>query len=197
VKSYLPVKDALVRPGIDGLLDILRNMLSYGEISKDIKSSSVDKAHLRLASAKAVLRLARLWDHKIPADIFHLTIKTSEIGFPQAKKLFLSKVHQYIKDHLLEAKYACAFIFNIFRTNPEEFAEDKQNLTDLIHMHHQERVGQLSGQSDANSLTTYAGHILPYLVHALANLSCPNIDECKDAEAYNTIYRQLYLILSI
>ncbi|CAJ2658166.1 unnamed protein product [Trifolium pratense] len=197
VKSYLPVKDALVRPGIDGLLDILRNVLSYGEISKDIKSSSVDKAHLRLASAKAVLRLARLWDHKIPADIFHLTIKTSEVGFPQAKKLFLSKVHQYIKDHLLEAKYACAFIFNIFGTNPEEFAEDKQNLADLIHMHHQERVGQLSGQSDGNSLTPYPEYILPYLVHALASLSCPNIDECKDAEAYNTIYRQLHLILSM
>lgn len=197
VKSYLPVKDALVRPGIDGLLDILRNILSYGEISKDIKSSSVDKAHLRLASAKAVLRLARLWDHKIPADIFHLTLRTSEIGFPQAKKVFLSKVHQYIKDHNLEAKYACAFILNIFGTNSEEFAEDKQNLTDVIHMHHQERAGQLSGKSDAKPLTTYPEYILPYLVHALANLSCPNIDECKDAEAYKTIYRQLHLILSM
>ncbi|CAI8590496.1 unnamed protein product [Vicia faba] len=197
VKSYLPIKGALVRSGIDGLLDILRNILSYGEISKDIKSSSVDKAHMRLASAKAVLRLARLWDHKIPADTFHLTLRASEIGFPQAKKVFLCKVHQYIKDRLLEAKYACAFILNIFGTNPNEFAEDKQNLTDIIHMHHQERAGQLSGKSDANSLTTYPEYILPYLVHALANLSCPNIDECKDAEAYNTIYRQLHLILSM
>ncbi|CAK8531255.1 unnamed protein product [Lathyrus sativus] len=197
VKSYLPIKGALVRPGIDGLLDILRNILSYGEVSKDIKSSSVDKAHLRLASAKAVLRLARLWDHKIPADIFHLTLRASEIGFPQAKKVFLCKVHQYIKDRLLEAKYACAFILNIFGTNPNEFTEDKQNLSDIIHMHHQEREGQLSGKSDANSLTTYPEYILPYLVHVLANLSCPNIDECKDAEAYNTIYRQLHLILSM
>jgi len=56
-------------------------------------------------------------------------------------------------------------------------------------MHHQERAGQLSGQSDAKPLTTYPEYILPYLVHALANLSCPNIDECKDAEAYKTIYR--------
>lgn len=38
VKSYLPVKDAHVRPGIDGLLDILRNILSFGEMSKDIES---------------------------------------------------------------------------------------------------------------------------------------------------------------
>lgn len=38
VKSYLPVKDAQGRPGIDGLLEILRNILSFGEISKDIES---------------------------------------------------------------------------------------------------------------------------------------------------------------
>ncbi|KAE9599128.1 hypothetical protein Lalb_Chr15g0088251 [Lupinus albus] len=80
VKSYMPIKDAHVRPSIDGLLDILRNMLSYGEISRDLQSSLVDKAHLRLASAKAVLRLSRLWDHKIPADIFHLTLRTPEAG---------------------------------------------------------------------------------------------------------------------
>lgn len=44
--------------------------------------SSVDKAHLKLASAKAVLRLSRLWDHKIPIDIFHLTLRASEVGSP-------------------------------------------------------------------------------------------------------------------
>ncbi|KAE9591537.1 hypothetical protein Lalb_Chr20g0119541 [Lupinus albus] len=197
VKSYLPVKDAHVRPGIDGLLDILRNMLSYGEISKDLHSCSVDKAHLRLASAKAVLRLSRLWDHKIPADIFHLTLRTSEISFPQAKKVFLSKVHQYITEHLLDTKYACAFVFNIFESKPEEFAKDKQNLAEIIQMHQHAKERQLSVQSDANSLTTYPEYILPYLVHALANISCPNIDECKDVEAYNNIYRQLHLILSL
>ncbi|WVY92603.1 hypothetical protein V8G54_031691 [Vigna mungo] len=200
VKSYLPAKDAHVRPGIDGLLGILRNILSYGEISKELQSSSVDKAHLRLASAKAVLRLSRLWDHKIPVDIFHLTLRVTEIGFPQAKKVFLSKVHQYIKDNLLDTKYACAFIFNIFGfkdSKPEEFAEDKQNLNDIIHMHHQTRAWQLSGQSDANSLTAYPEYILTYLVHALANISCPNIDDCKTVEAYDNIYRQLHLILSM
>ena len=38
VKSYLPVKDAHLRLGIDSLLDILKNILSFGEISKDIES---------------------------------------------------------------------------------------------------------------------------------------------------------------
>ncbi|RDX89521.1 Sister chromatid cohesion protein PDS5-like B, partial [Mucuna pruriens] len=197
VKSYLPVKDAHVRPDIDSLLDILRNILLYGEISKDLKSSSVDKANLKLASAKAVLHLSRLWDHKIPVDLFHLTLRVSEISFPQAKKIFLSKIHQYIKDRLLDAKYACAFLFNMFGSKPEEFTEDKQNLTDIIQMHHQLKARQLSVQSDANSMTTYPEYILPYLVHALACNSCPNVDECKDVGAYDNIYRQLYLILSM
>lgn len=67
--------------------------------------------------------------------------------------------------------------------------QDKQNLDDIIHMHYQARAWQLSGQSDANSLTTYPEYILPYLVHALAHNSCPNVDYCKDVGAYDDIYR--------
>ncbi|XP_052727860.1 sister chromatid cohesion protein PDS5 homolog A isoform X4 [Vigna angularis] len=197
VKSYLPVKDAHVRPDIDRILDILRNILLYGEVSKDLKSSSVDKAHLKLASAKAVLRLSRLWDHKIPVDLFHLTLRVSEVSFPQARKIVLSKIHQYIKDRLLDAKYACAFLLNIFGSKPNNFAEDKQNLADIIQMHHPLKARQLSSQSDANSLATYPEYILPYLVHTLAHNSCPDVDECKEFGAYDDIYRQFHLILSM
>lgn len=38
VKSYLPHKDAHLRPGIEKLLEILKNILAFGEVSKDIKS---------------------------------------------------------------------------------------------------------------------------------------------------------------
>ncbi|KAK9267394.1 hypothetical protein L1049_009819 [Liquidambar formosana] len=197
VKSYLPVKDAHLRPGIDGLLGMLKNTLLYGEILKDIESSSVDKAHLRLASAKAVLRLSKYWDHKIPVDVFHLTLRTSEISYPQAKKLFLNKVHQYVKDRVLDAKYACAFLFNIIGSQLPEFEEDKHNLSDIIQMFHQAKARQLSVQCDANSQMPYPEFILPYLVHALAHHSCPNIDECKDVKAFELIYRQLHLFLSM
>ncbi|XP_042945591.1 sister chromatid cohesion protein PDS5 homolog B isoform X3 [Carya illinoinensis] len=197
VKSFLPVKDAHLRPGIDGLLDILRNILSFGEISKDIESSLVDKAHLRLASAKAVLHLSKYWDEKIPVDIFHLTLWTSEIRFPQAKKQFLGKVYQYIKDRNLDAKYACAFLFNIIGSKPLEFDEERQNLADIIQMYHQTKARQISMQCNGDSLTAYPEYILPYLVHALAHHSCPNIEECKDVKAFDLIYRQLHLIISM
>ncbi|XP_044461448.1 sister chromatid cohesion protein PDS5 homolog A isoform X2 [Mangifera indica] len=193
VKSYLPIKDAHLRPGIEELLGILRNMLSHGEMSEDLESSSVDKAHLRLASAKSILRLSKHWDHRIPVDVFHLTVRIPEISFPQAKKLFLSKVHQYVKDRLLDAKYASAFLFSITESKPLDFEEEKQNLADILHM----KARQISVQSDANALIACPEYILPYVVHTLAHHSCPDIDECKDVKAFELVYRRLYLIISL
>lgn len=56
-------------------------------------------------------------------------------------------------------------------------------------MYHQTKTRQLSMQSDGNSLTAYPEYILPYLVHAFAHHSCPNIDECKDVKAFELLYR--------
>lgn len=42
--------------------------------------SSVDRAHLKLAAAKAVLRLSKYWEHKIPVDVYYLTLRTSEVS---------------------------------------------------------------------------------------------------------------------
>ncbi|KAG2261739.1 hypothetical protein Bca52824_068818 [Brassica carinata] len=197
VKSYLPLKDAHLRTGVDDLLELLKNILSFGEVSEDIESSSVDKAHLKLAAAKAVIRLSRHWDDKIPVDIFHLTLKTPEISFPMAKKIFLGKVHQYVKDRILETKYACSFLFDITGSNVLASEEEKQNLADIIQHSYQTKVRKVSPQTDANSVSPYPQHILPYLVHALAHLSCPDVQKCKDVEEYEMIYRQLHLIISM
>ncbi|XP_019242309.1 PREDICTED: sister chromatid cohesion protein PDS5 homolog B-like [Nicotiana attenuata] len=197
VKSYLPVKDAHLRLGVDDLLGILKNILSFGEISMQIKSSSVDKAHLRLAAAKAMLRLSKHWDHKIPVDIFYLTLGTSEARFPQVKKLFLDKVHQYLKDRYLDPKYTCAFLLDLQFQQPD-FEEVKNNLSDVIQIYQQGKARQLSAQSEPLTPAPYPEYILPYLVHALAHHSSfPDIDECKDVKAFESIYRQLHLFLSM
>ncbi|KAG9448592.1 hypothetical protein H6P81_008557 [Aristolochia fimbriata] len=197
VKSFLPLKDAPLRQGIEKLLEILRNLLAFGEISEEIKSSNVDKAHLRLCSAKAILRLSKYWDQKIPINVFHLTLRTSQDSYAQVRKLFLNKVHQYIKERLLDAKYACAFLFNITETQPSEFKEDKHNLIEIIQMFQQLKARQVPANCDGISSLLYPESILPYLVHALAHHpSCPNIDECKEARAFEPIYRQLHLFLT-
>ncbi|CAI9279977.1 unnamed protein product [Lactuca saligna] len=186
VKSYLPVKDAHLRVGIDELLKDLHNILSFGEISKDVESSSVDKAHLKLASAKAIIRLSKHWDKEIPVDLFHLTLRTSEARFPQVRKLFLKKVHQYIKNRSLDPKYVCAFLLD-FRSQKPIREEENQSLSEILEMCEQWK------KANGNSSV----YILPYLIHALAHHpSCPNIDECKDVKAYEPIFRKLYIYFS-
>ncbi|CAL9087272.1 unnamed protein product [Musa acuminata var. zebrina] len=197
VKSYLPAKDAHLRPGIEKLLEILKNILSYGEIAQVIISSDVDKAHMRLASAKAVLRLSRHWDQKIPADIFYLTLRISQDAYPQSRKLFLNKVHQYIKERQLDAKYACAFLLNINDRLSLEYEECQQSLLELVQICQQVRMRQLSAQSDMNTTAAYPEYILAYVIHALSHdPSCPNIDECMDVQAFEPTYWRLNLFLS-
>ncbi|KAK6124752.1 hypothetical protein DH2020_041504 [Rehmannia glutinosa] len=190
VKSYLPVKDAHLRSGIDGLIEILKNILSFGDISREIESSLVDKAHLKLAAAKSVLRLSRHWEHKIPIDVFYLTLRTSEDNFPDVKRIILNKIHQYVKDRILDPKYACAFLLDI-SSQQSDLEENKRNLSDIIQMCRQGRGRHYSSQTDASSPALYPEYMLPYVVHSLAHHpSFPNIDECKDAKAYEAMYRR-------
>ncbi|KAK6133264.1 hypothetical protein DH2020_033025 [Rehmannia glutinosa] len=197
VKSYLPVKDAHLRSGIDDIIEILKKILVFGDISKDIESSLVDRAHLKLAAAKAVLRLSKQWEHKIPVDVLYLTLRTSEDNFPEVKKLLLSKVHQYVRDRILDSKYACAFLLDV-SSSLSDFEENKRYLNDIIQMCRQGRGRQTSLQTDAMSPSLYPEYILPYVVHSLAHHpSFPNIDECKDVKSFEPMYRQLYLFLSM
>ncbi|KAF7094903.1 hypothetical protein CFC21_097177 [Triticum aestivum] len=197
VKSCLPCKDAQVHPGIEKLMDILKSILTYGDISPNMISSASDKAHLRLAAAKAVLRLSRQWDHKVPVDVFYLTLRISQDDFPQMRKLFLSKVHQYIKERALDAKYACAFLIGIDDYHTPQYEEFQHNLIEVSQICQQVKMRQLSVQADVNLLTAYPEYIIPYLVHVLAHdPSCPNIEEYEDVKAFAPIYWPLHLLLS-
>ncbi|XP_020090102.1 sister chromatid cohesion protein PDS5 homolog A isoform X1 [Ananas comosus] len=197
VKSYLLSKDAHLRPGIEKLMGILKNILSFGDISRETGLSAVDKAHLRLAAAKAVLRLSKQWDQKIPVDVFYMTLRVSQDDCPESRKLYLNKVHQYIKERLLDPKYACAFMLSIKDCQSPEYEECKHNLLEVVQICQQVKVRQLSVQADMNLLVAYPEYILAYLVHALAHdPSCPNVEDCQDLQAFEPTYWRLHLFLS-
>lgn len=198
VKSYLPVKDTPLHTGIDKLIGILRNVLIYGDISEDVVSSTVDKVHMRLTAAKSLLRLSRQWDHAIPLNVFYITLRISEDVYPQFRTLFLNKVHQYLKDRLLDPKYACAFLLNINQYQSPEYKEAKHNLLEVVQICQQLKLRQISMQNDVSFSVMHPESILVYLVHALAHHpSFPNIDECKDLSAFEPIYWRLHLFLSV
>jgi hypothetical protein len=52
--------------------------------------SEVDKAHLRLAAAKGILRLARRWDTQIPVDIFQMVLLVLQVCL--SENLFAASV---------------------------------------------------------------------------------------------------------
>ncbi|XP_078165955.1 binding protein isoform X5 [Carex rostrata] len=198
VNSYLPSTDAHAREGIEKLLRLLKNILSYGDVSPNMISSAIDKAHLRLASAKAVLRLSRQWDAQIPSDVYYLTLRISQDGNPQSRKLFLGKVHQYIKERVLDAKYACSFLLNISKYHSPEYEECKHNLLEVVQICQQVKMRQLSVQADMNLLVAYPEYILAYLVHALAHdPSCPKFKEGTEIDAFGPIYWRLSLFLTV
>ncbi|XP_006656003.1 sister chromatid cohesion protein PDS5 homolog A [Oryza brachyantha] len=198
VKSCLPCKDAQAHPGIEKLMGILKNILTYGDISANMISSTIDKAHLRLAAAKAVLRLSRQWDHKVPVDVFYLTLRISQDDVPQVRKLFLSKVHQYIKERALDAKYACAFLLAMDDYRAPQYEEFKHNLIEVAQICQQVKMRQLSVQAETNVLTAYPEYMISYVVHVLSHdPSCPNIEEYEDIEAFGPIYWRLHMLLSI
>ncbi|KAH6775849.1 binding protein [Perilla frutescens var. hirtella] len=197
VKSCLSVKDPNLPSRIDDVIGILKNILLFGEMSREIESSLVDKAHLKLAAAKAILRLLKKWEHRIPVDILYLALKTSEDNFPEVKKLLLNKIHQYVRDRILDPKFACAFLLDI-SSSQSDFEENKRYLNDIIQMCRQGRGRQISLQTDAISPPLYPEYILPYVVHSLAHHpSFPNVDECKDVKTFEPMYRQLYFFLSM
>ncbi|KAF3796619.1 Sister chromatid cohesion PDS5-like protein A [Nymphaea thermarum] len=186
VKSYLPVKDAHVRSGIENLLEMLKGVLTFGEVSQGVESSAVDKAHLRLASATAILRLSKVWDHKIPIDVFHLTVRISQDIYPQVRKHFLNKVYQYAKDRLVDAKYVIALPLGMDGMTEHEYKEYRQCLVEIIEMLYREaRSRQLYVPSGQNVPSDYPEHILAYFVHSLAHDDAyPNLDERPSATAF-------------
>ena len=76
--------------------------------------SAVDKAHLRLAAAKAVLRLSKQWDHKVPVDVFYLTLRISQV-FPWDDAAWhASSLLSFVFFSFVLCHHLCTFIFLFF-----------------------------------------------------------------------------------
>lgn len=198
VKSYLPKKDSHLRQRIETLLEILAKILTSGEISKDVKSSEVDKAHMRLAAAKSLLRLSKHWDQQITPELFRLGLQISQDPYHEVRRGFLRKVHQYLKQRTLDQKYACAFVLGIPGMDDDDVKEVKQYLVDFVETYRQGvQLRQTYAHSNESLFTSCPEYVITYLVHVLAHdPKFPSIIGDLHAEAFESLYRQLHLFLS-
>ncbi|KAK7373149.1 hypothetical protein VNO80_06547 [Phaseolus coccineus] len=111
VKVSLHYEGSHVKRNINGLLDILSRMLQESDNFVNITASSCenDKAHIRLAAAKAILRLARKWDLHITPQTFQFCILIAKDSSLFVRSAFLCKTQKLLKEHKLPIRFACAF----------------------------------------------------------------------------------------
>jgi sister-chromatid-cohesion protein PDS5 len=198
VKSFLPKMNTHQRTRLTSLLKILVKILAIGEIAEDLNTSDTDKAHLRLAAAKGVLRLARRWDSQIPSDVVFMVVSTIQDQAAHVRLDLLRKIHQYIKDRSLHLKYASAYALGAVDKVDEIALEARSYLTEFVADYHKEAHKTVNGQAEKDSVTTSPEYALVYLVYILAlHPQYPKAsgDVQPDPDAYKPFFRELAFFL--
>ncbi|KAL5149747.1 Sister chromatid cohesion protein PDS5 A [Glycine soja] len=159
VKISLHCEGSHVKHNINGVLDILSRMLRESDnfISIATGSCESDKAHIRLAAAKAILRLARKWDLHITPDIFRFTILIAKDSSFFVRSTFLSKTQKLLKEHKLPIRFACAFALAVTDGTDDLQYQDYSILA---------RRRQTSAVQGV--IIDYPAYILVFLIHVLA-----------------------------
>ncbi|KAI5067093.1 hypothetical protein GOP47_0017621 [Adiantum capillus-veneris] len=199
VRSFLPNKDFQQVQRLKGLFKILLKFLESGEIADDIKSSGTDKAHLRLAAAKGVLRLSKRYDAQISPQLFKATVSCAQECSVVAKCQFLGKVEKLLKERQIPLRYACILAISI-GVSDDDYLQAKQRLSDFVEFSRRQvrfRDPLGVGQLDSSSLTYYPEHVLFHLVHVLAHRAdFRSMSEGgPNSEEVELHVKQLYLFL--
>ncbi|XP_028067959.1 sister chromatid cohesion protein PDS5 homolog A isoform X5 [Camellia sinensis] len=194
VKSFLPHRPTHVSRDINQLLDVLSQMLQPGYISDGIISCESDKANIRLAAAKSVLRLSRRWDLYIPPEIFRFTIWMAKDSSTFARRLFIDKTHKLLKQHAVPTKYACAFAFAASDSVKDLRDDSLKYMAEFVREYSRDaRIRQTSGKQ--LGLPDYPAYIVVFLIHVLAHDSGFPPENCGDEEIYAQFFSPLVFTL--
>ncbi|XP_059630755.1 sister chromatid cohesion protein PDS5 homolog B isoform X2 [Cornus florida] len=183
VRSFLPHRGTLVGHNINKLLDVLLQMLQKGDISDCTILCKTDKAHIRLAAAKSVLRLSRRWDLHISPQIFHLTISVAKDSSSFVRRLFVSKTHKLLKKHALPSKYACAFALAASDSLKDLQDDSLKYMEEFIREYSRgARVHQTSTMQ--GGLIDHPAYLVVFLIHVLAHDTGFPPENCQDEGIY-------------
>ncbi|XP_024520095.1 sister chromatid cohesion protein PDS5 homolog A [Selaginella moellendorffii] len=189
IKSYLPNKDANLRQSsLKTIQPVLLNLLRFGSINEESKSSDIDKAHMRLAAAKAFLRLSRIWDKEIPAATSRFIMMTAQDPVFDVRQKFLLKTHQYLKLQRLPHKYAIVYPLYSVDSRKDIVQEAQRYMTDFID-NTRRNVARLKS---SEGLNVHPEYHLTSLIHVLAHH--PQFPDLSSSETapYEPFYKQIY-----
>ncbi|XP_043700993.1 sister chromatid cohesion protein PDS5 homolog A isoform X2 [Telopea speciosissima] len=193
VKRFLPHQGTPAGHQIGELLDILLKMLQEGDIADGTIPSENDKAHIRLAAAKSLLKLARRWDFHISPKIFHLAVLKARDPSSHVRRLFLDKVHKLLKEHAIPSRYACAFAL----AGSDCLENALKHMAAFVKEYGVEaRIRQTSKQDqEGETMASYPEYVVVFLIHVLAhNLEFPSVN-CQNEEIYAQFCSPLFVML--
>ncbi|KAL2317798.1 hypothetical protein Fmac_031674 [Flemingia macrophylla] len=196
VKISLQYEGSHVKHNINGLLEILSRMLRESDnfFSTSASLCENDKAHIRLAAAKAILRLARKWDSHITPEIFRFTILIAKDSSSFVRSTFLCKTQKLLKEHKLPIRFACAFALAV-----------TDDLEDLQYQKYKYMTGFIKDYSliarkrqtsvVPGTMVDYPAYILVFLIHMLARNNDFPVEVCQDEKVYADLCSPLFLTL--
>lgn len=187
VRSLLPHQATNARHQIKGFLDILADIILGNGIMNGVTLSENDKAQLRLAAAKSILRLASRWDLRISPNNFRLAILRAKDPSSAVRKSFLFKIHNLLKEHNIPSRYACAFALASMDCVGDIRTDSMKYLTEFL----KDSSGKLRNHKKAlekntagGMMTDYPEYIVVFLVHILAHDCDFPSENCCDEDAY-------------
>ncbi|XP_020238238.1 sister chromatid cohesion protein PDS5 homolog A isoform X2 [Cajanus cajan] len=192
VKIYLHYKGSHVEHNINGLLDILSRMLRESDnfFSTSTSSCENDKAHIRLAAAKAILRLARKWDFHITPEIFRFTILIAKDSSLFVRSTFLNKTQKLLKEHKLPIRFACAFALEDMQYQNYKYMTEFIKDYSIV-------AGRRQTSVVPGAIVDYPAYILVFLIHVLARNNDFPVEVCEDEKVYADLCSPLFFILQV
>ncbi|KAJ7965575.1 sister chromatid cohesion protein PDS5-like A isoform X1 [Quillaja saponaria] len=193
VKSFLPHQANHVRGKIKDFFDILLKMLQETDTFVGNVSCERDKAHIRLAAAKSILRLSRRWDLHITPEIFRCTITMAKDSSSFVRRSFLNKTHKMLKERALPIRYGCAFGLATMDCI-KDLQEHSFTYMDEFIKEYSREARNLQNSSVQGAMTNCPAYILVFLIHILAHDSDFPPEGCLE-ETYARFCSPLFLVL--
>ncbi|XP_057735278.1 sister chromatid cohesion protein PDS5 homolog B isoform X2 [Arachis stenosperma] len=193
VKSYLPYQAGHIKRNIKFLLDILSTMLYNNFDMTDTGSCENDMSRIRLAAAKAVLRLSRKWDLHITPEIFRCTILIGKDSSPFVRRTFLAKIHKLLKERKLPIRFTCAFAFGVTDGIEDVRYHSYKYIAEFIKDYG--LVTRKQQSSAAHGAVAHPAYMVVYLIHVLAQNSDFPLEGCRNEKLYADFCSPLFFVL--
>ncbi|KAA3465267.1 sister chromatid cohesion protein PDS5-like protein A isoform X1 [Gossypium australe] len=190
VKSFLPHRGSQISRPVNSLLGTLLKMLQKEDVLDDIISWD----YIRLAAAKSVLQLSRIWDLHISPDIFRLTILMGKDDSSSVRLSFLDKTYKLLKERVIPIRYASAFTLATadgFKDRQHSF----KYMVEFIKEYNREAQKRRTFMVQGGSIVDYPAYLVVFLIHLLAHDEGFPSEGCQDEAIYSQFCSPLLFFL--